>query len=131
MKSELIPKDKYDISSFEKLMALSDDEIDALIPELLVWIQDMNWAVSEYMVRVLLRHQRAAEKYLADLLKPGQNDNEWKRNIIRYLLTEWSSEPEDSRITEEIRRIAAEPTDGEREELADEAANEYLNSRRA
>ncbi|WP_295154385.1 DUF5071 domain-containing protein [uncultured Ruminococcus sp.] len=124
MNSELIPKDKFDISSFEKLMALSDDEIDALIPPLLEWIQDMNWTVSSYMVRVLSKHRRAVEKYLPDLLKPQQTDNEWKRNIIRYLLSEWSAA--DERITAEIKRIAEHPTDGERLEAVDEAANEYL-----
>ena len=125
MIKNLIPKDKSDISSFEKLMSLSDDEIDEIIPELLVWIQDMNWIVSEYMIQVLSRHQCVAEKYLLNLLKPEQKDDEWKRNIIHHLIDKLSY-PKDERITAEIGRIAEHPTDGELLEMADAAAYEYL-----
>ncbi|MBR1749426.1 MAG: DUF5071 domain-containing protein [Ruminococcus sp.] len=126
MINDLIPKDKFDTSSFKKLMSLNDNEIDAIVPELLEWIQDMNWEVSAYMIQVLSSHQCAVEKYLLNLLKPEQKDDEWKRNIIKHLLSNWSSYPDDVRITTEIRRIAQHPTDGERSESVDVAANEYL-----
>ena len=125
---DLIPKDKFDDSSFEQLMALNDAEIDPIIPELLKWIQDMNWPVAPSVIKVLASHRAATEKHLLVLLKPEQKDDEWKRNIIKYLLVEWTSYPVDDHLTSEIKRIAENPTDGEREELADEAAQEFLNA---
>ena len=124
---DLIPKDKFDDSAYEQLMALSDDEITPIIPELLKWIQDMNWPVAPSVITVLASHRTATEKHLSVLLKPEQKDDEWKRNIIKYLLSEWHSYPDDERITAEIKRIAENPTAGEREELVDEAAQELLN----
>ena len=50
---DLIPKDKFDVSSFEQLMALNDAEIDPIIPELLKWIQDMNWPVAPSVIKVV------------------------------------------------------------------------------
>ena len=126
--NNLIPKDKFDTSAYEQLMALSDDEITPIIPELLKWIQDMNWPVAPSVIKVLASHRAATEKHLLVLLKPEQKDDEWKRNIIKYLLSEWHSYPDDERITAEIKRIAENPTDGEREELADKAAQEFLNA---
>jgi hypothetical protein len=125
---DLIPKDKFDTSSFGQLMALSDDEIEPIIPDLLIWIQDMNWPVAPDMIKVLASHRAVTEKHLPDLLKPEQKDGEWKRNIIKYLLSEWSSYPDDEQIIAELKRIAGQPTDGEREELVDAAAKEYLKS---
>lgn len=126
--NNLIPKDKFDTSSFKKLMSLSDNEIDAIVPNLLEWIQDMNWPVSSYIIQVLSCHQCVVEKYLLDLLKPEQKDDEWKRNIIQHLLAKWPSKPDDIRIVTEIKRIAKCPTDGEQSEFVDETANEYLKN---
>ena len=108
-------------------MSLNDEEIDAIIPELLEWIQDMNWPVAPSIIRVLAAHRKATEKYLPALLKPEQNDAEWKRHIIAYLLREWTSYPGDDRITNEIARIADHPTEAERQEEVDVAAAEYLD----
>lgn len=124
----LIPKDKFDTSSFEQLMALRDEEADVIIPDLLEWIQDMNWPVAPYMIRVLAKQREVTEKHLLVLLKPEQKDAEWKLHIIRNLLREWPSCPDDERITAEIARIADHPTEGERLEEVDVAAREYLDA---
>ena len=123
----LIPKDKFDTSPFDSLMTLTDDAIEPLIPKLLIWIQDMNWPVAPHVIKVLAKHRIATEKYLLSLLKPEQKDDIWKYNIIRYLLCEWPSSPDDELITSEIVRISECPTEGEKEELVDEAALKYLN----
>ena len=88
----------------------------------------MNWPAAPYMIKVLAAHRAATEKHLTVLLKPEQKDDEWKRNIIQYLLAEWPSFPDDDRITSEIVRIADHPTEGERGELVDKAAEEYLDA---
>ncbi|MCR5249964.1 MAG: DUF5071 domain-containing protein [Lachnospiraceae bacterium] len=123
---ELLPKDKFDLSSVDILKAMPDERTDELVPELLAWIQDMNWPVAPHMVEVLGKHHKTVEKYLPDLLKPEQKDAEWKRNIIQYLLHEWSSLPSDDRIITELVRIADHPAEEERNELVDTVAGKYL-----
>ena len=125
--NDLIPKDKFDTSSIDVLMTLNDDAIEPLIPKLLIWIQDMNWPVAPHVIKVLAKHCKVTEKYILSLLKPEQKDDIWKYNIIRYLLYEWPSFPDDELITSEIIRISERPTEGEKEELVDEAALKYLN----
>lgn len=124
----LIPKDKFDTSSFGQLMALSGEDADVIIPDILEWIQDMNWPVAPYMIKVLAKHRNVTEKHLPVLLKPEQMDAEWKLHIIRNLLREWTSCPDDDRITAEIARIADHPTEEERMEEVDAAAREYLDT---
>ena len=125
MLRELIPKDKFDTSSFEQLLALSDEQIDEITPDLLTWIQDMNWPVAPYMIKVLSSHREVTESHLLVLLKPEQNDAEWKLHIIRDLLRNWTSFPNDL-IMKEIARIASHPTREEKSEEVDVAADEYL-----
>ena len=43
---ELIPKNKGDIRTEKRLKNYSYEEIEAMVPELLVWIQNMNWPVA-------------------------------------------------------------------------------------
>ena len=124
----LIPKDKFDTSTTEKLMSLEDDAIDTIIPELLKWIQDMNWPVASHIIRVFVYHRAVTETYLPDLLKPEQTDEEWKYNIIAPLLMKWPSKPCDNRIVGEIMRIAECPTVSEKEDYVDEAAKKYLDA---
>lgn len=65
----LVPKNKFDTLNINKLMELSDTEILPIIPALLEWIQDMNWSVSPYIVKVLAKHQKISDIYIANLLK--------------------------------------------------------------
>lgn len=123
---DLIPKDKHDVSGIGKLMLLSDEEIEGVVSGLLNWIQDMNWPVAKYVIKVLGVHKNVVEKHLLKALKVEQKDAEWKKNIIRELLYEWSLYPSDELVLEEIRRIANNPTNEEKEELVDEAARTYL-----
>ena len=124
---DLIPKDKFDTSSIDVLMTLTDDAIEPLVPKLLEWIQDMNWPVAPHVIKVLTAHCKVTEKYLASLLMPEQKDDIWKYNIIRYLLYEWPSYPDDDLIMSEIVRITERPTEDEKEELVDKVALKYLN----
>ena len=123
---DLLPKDKFDTASLERLMSLSDEQINEIIPDLLEWIQDMNWPVAPCIITVLAKHRKATERHLIALLKPEQEDAEWKLHIIASLLNEWPSYSDD-KIVAEIVRIASYPTEAERLEEVDVAAADYLN----
>lgn len=121
-----LPKDKYDIEAVEKLELLDDEQLEPVIPQLLEWIQDMNWVIAPLVCDLLAQHCRIVEPHLYALLKPENTDGIWKYNIIKYLLEMWGGYPDDERITSEIARIAEHPTDSEKQELADEAASKFL-----
>lgn len=51
----LVPKSKYDDSCIELLKAIDVDEVTPILPNLLIWIQDMNWPVAQKIIEVLPR----------------------------------------------------------------------------
>ena len=110
-----------------ELKKLSDIEIESIIPELLVWIQDMNWPIAEDIAEVLSVHCKVNEPYILDILKPEQQDEIWKFNVIKYLLKKNKSFSENAAIMSEVERIAVWPTKGEQLELVYTAAKEYIN----
>lgn len=50
----LIPKDKMDIESVNKLKALDINLIKPIIPDLLEWTADANWPTSKEIGKLLL-----------------------------------------------------------------------------
>ncbi len=52
----MIPKDKFDVTAVEQLAHMETAQIIPLLPQMLEWIQDMNWPVAEPMVEVLLQY---------------------------------------------------------------------------
>ncbi len=122
-----MPKDKFDSEAVERLSRLEENLLEPLIPQLLEWIQDMNWPVAQLVCDLLAAHRKITEPHLPALLKAEQTDEIWKYNIIKYLLPLWNGCPNDDRITSEIVRIAEHPTESEKQELVDEAAKAYLD----
>nr|WP_145331961.1 DUF5071 domain-containing protein [Paenibacillus xylanexedens] len=51
----MLPKDKFDIKSVEKLAKRSNDELREILPELMEWLQDGNWPISKPVEDLLLR----------------------------------------------------------------------------
>lgn len=121
-----LPKDKFDTEAVKSLSQLDDKQIAPIVPQLLTWLQDMNWVIAPLVCELLAKHPKVAEPHLYALLRPENTDDIWKYNIIKYLLSQWYGHPNDDRITSEIMRIAEHPTEGEKQELADEAASEFL-----
>ncbi|MBQ2582091.1 MAG: GNAT family N-acetyltransferase [Ruminococcus sp.] len=122
----IMPKDKFDSEAVERLARLDDEQLTDLVPQLLEWIQDMNWTVAQHVTELLADRRSITEPHLAALLSPGQTDAQWKFNIIKHLLGIWHDAPCDEQIMQQIKRIAQHPTDSEKAELVDEAAKEFL-----
>ena len=45
----LIPKDKFDLRNISRIRKLDFLTLEPIIPELLEWIQDINWPVARYL----------------------------------------------------------------------------------
>ena len=85
-----LDKDCWDNAS-KVISCLNDDIIEPIIPELLVWLQDMNWPGSLKLVdRLLLMDyellQEKAKLVIEQAIK--ENDLEWKENLEFFILNQ-------------------------------------------
>jgi hypothetical protein len=121
---DLIPKNKGDLSTAEKLKNYSYEDLKEIIPNLLEWLQDLNWPVakpvSEYLESI---HDKMTTELLA-ILKSNE-DEVWKY----WIITIFGPITESPVIKNEIIRIAASPTKNERIEEVDEVAKEIMTRR--
>jgi hypothetical protein len=120
---DLIPKDKHDIQRAENLKNYSYSELKPIIPELLEWLQDLNWPVakpiSEYLKSI---NENISQEILA-ILKT--NDSVWKYWIISI----FGKITNDNFFRNEIIRIATNPTKDEVAEEVDKIADEIIIER--
>jgi hypothetical protein len=121
---DLIPKNKGDLSTAEKLKNYSYEDLKEIIPNLLEWLQDLNWpvakSVSEYLESI---HDKMTTELLT-ILK-GNEDEVWKY----WIITIFGPITESPIIKNEIIRIAISPTKNERIEEVDEVAKEIVTRR--
>jgi hypothetical protein len=122
---QLIPKDKSDTETAEKLFGYSYDEIKPIVPELLTWIKDMNWPVAKPVSNYL---ETISEHLTADILKILRGtDDIWKYWTLRAFCL-GNKKPLDEILRDEIKRIIINPTAGEKTEEVDEIAREIIGA---
>ena len=121
-----LPANKSDTAAVQWLERQEPQSMLPLLPELMEWLRDCNWPVAQALLPLLTQHGAETARLAADILKPDQTDEIWKYWIVSIFTP--ALPPEHRRVlTDEIRRIAYRPTDGERAEEVDEAAREYLS----
>lgn len=117
----LIPKDKFDYETVDRVKSCSYDQIESIIPELLEWLPDMNWPISQPIAEYLLPF---SEKIAPEILKILQGKDEvWKY----WMLITFGKITKDKLVLEEINRIAKNPTQEEADNEVSEIANEIIN----
>ena len=117
----LIPKDKFDFETVEKLKNYSFEEIEPIIPVLLEWLQDMNWPISRSIAELLIPF---SEKISSEILKILQSEDQvWKY----WILITFGEIIKDKMVLNEIERIAKDPAKGEIDEEVFEIAKEIIN----
>ena len=122
MVTDLIPKNKGDTETAEQLKNYSFEDIEPIIPDLLEWLQDMNWPVArpiaEYLVGV-------ADKITSHILNVLRGEDEiWKY----WMVIEFGNVPKrpDELLMNEFKRMANHPTQGEIKEEVNEVALSVL-----
>jgi hypothetical protein len=116
----LIPKDKSDNSSIEKLKEIEVSEAEPILGELLEWIQDINWPIAQELIKVLPRFHSLLISNLKLIFE--SDDDIWKC----YALCLLKDFPDESviKLYPEIARMVKYPTNGELEEGVNEYAIE-------
>lgn len=105
----LIPKDKFDTSTIDELMKISEDEVKIILPDLLYWIADFNWPVAKDMINVLKRFSNNLIPHIQIVLRANENDDMLKYWIIKELIPVLSKEAQ-NKILGDIKRICDCPS---------------------
>lgn len=117
-----LPTSKHDLQSIERLKKLKPDEILALLPHLLGWIQDSNWPISRVMTPFLASLGECIIPEIRWVLE-GKDDI-WKSNCIAML----QKMPFETamQLKPLLERIANNSSESEVIEETNEAAKECL-----
>ncbi len=120
---ELVPKDKHDISSIEKLSSIDIKEVEPILEDLMIWIQDINWPVAKELIKVLPRFHLMLVPVIHNIFETG--DDVWKSWTLELL----RNFPRETLILlkPDLERMVNFPTSSEILEYVTESANEILN----
>ncbi|PQP81112.1 DUF5071 domain-containing protein [Paenibacillus sp. PCH8] len=121
---KMLPKDKADFESVEKLSSLSNNELEEILPELFEWLQDGNWPISGVVENLLLRFGEELIPHIKNVFKT--RDPQWEYFMLSGLI---------SRLPliylvmlkEELELILKNPTKNEILEELDEVIVPLLN----
>lgn len=119
----LVPSSKTDFEACSNLAIATDDEIELFVSELLEWLQDFNWPVAPLVQKRLSTLGLVLVEPLKSVLK--SNDDIWKYWIVSSLLPLVRKEVLNA-VSEELERIASNPTEGEKHEEVHVSAQELL-----
>lgn len=117
----LIPKNKGDDESIDELKKLSFEEIEPIVPDLLIWIQDINWPISGDIADLLTPF---IDKIIPDIIKILRSDDPLWKLWTLTLLARRTTNPV---LLKEIKRIAEFPTPNEISEEVNIEAIAILN----
>ena len=120
----IIPSDKHDFETCDLLDKASDDLVSNNIPELLEWLQDSNWPI---FGRVVNRISKLDEQLVTPILQILDGDDEvWKYCLIYHLYPSLNECVREN-LHSTIVRIANNPTQREKFEEVNYAANRVLS----
>jgi len=118
----LVPRTKMDVERAEAAVAVGYPAVAPILPELLEWLQDMNWLVAKTLAPFLASIGSPLIPHISYILET--DDEIWKYWILYQIMGESLEVAEAFR--EEIERIAYSPTESEIREELDETAQFVL-----
>ena len=80
----MLPADKFDIEAIELLAAAPAQKVIPLLPQLLTWVQDMNWPVAEPALELLMQYPTEITPLVEDVLLG--NDEMWKYGCLERIV---------------------------------------------
>jgi len=107
---ELIPKNKHDFESVEKLKTYALEDLRPILPELLEWLQDMNWPIASELQKIIVNFEIELVPHIQRILQT--DDGVWKYWILSSLLNELPNYIV-TELRSDLERIRDYPTDDE------------------
>lgn len=114
---QLIPKDKHDHKVIAGLKALSFEQLEPIVPELLEWLQDANWPIAGSVADIL---EPFVDRIIPEIIKILRTDDGLWKLWVLVLLIRYTTNP---LLLIEIERIAKFPS---RDEIEDEVNLEAI-----
>ncbi|MBO9558425.1 MAG: DUF5071 domain-containing protein [Caulobacter sp.] len=118
----LLPEDKLDIDAVARLVTEGYPAIQPLLPDLLTWMQDINWPVAQALQPFLASIGASLAPLVRTIL--NTNDDVWKYWVVACLVAE--SRPLILALEPELKKLAYTPTPGEQGERIDRLAENIL-----
>lgn len=122
---DYLPRDKHDFERVNELKKWDRSELVPLLPNLLEWIQDINWPIAHEVAELLLTVPKDIIPLIQRVLET--TDEIWKYWCLEVLVKRLSDEDKKS-LQEDLLRLAESPTTAEKYEEVDELAKEILQS---
>lgn len=118
-----LPRDKHDAESAEALVAAGWERNMHLAPQMLEWLQDMNWPIAWIFQPFLA----SVGLPLAPLIKAviASDDDIWKHNLLVQVVAH--SKDLSRALRADLERLAGNPTAGERSEEVPREAQAILD----
>jgi hypothetical protein len=117
-----LPQDKYDTEAATALAVASWESIAPLMPQILEWMQDLNWPVAHVFQPFLVSVGLPLVPFVREVF--ATDDEQWKYNILVSVV---ACAPElATALHDDLKRMANNPTEGERLEGVSEEAREIL-----
>ncbi|MDQ1237171.1 hypothetical protein QE450_004669 [Paenibacillus sp. SORGH_AS306] len=123
--NHLIPESKFDFGAIQRLQQLDPQALIPILPELLVWLQDINWPVAIPMSKILLTVPDEIVPHVRDVLHT--DDTEWIEWCLQYIVG-FLPVALIRKLEPEIRRIADSPTQWEYATESHITAQEILDT---
>lgn len=120
---DCIPIDKYGIAAIERAEVVGFPKLNPILPDLLEWIQAINWPVATRTAAVLYGAGPEIVPHIKSVLR--SDDDIWKFWITEVLLPA-SSIGVDEELHSELVRLANHPNYNEKFEAIDISAREFL-----
>ncbi|MBY9081798.1 DUF5071 domain-containing protein [Paenibacillus sp. HN-1] len=121
--TKYLPRDKHDFESVAVLKNVDKSITITLIPQLLEWLQDMNWPIAQEVAKLLLQYPEETVPHVKAVLQ--MDDDIWKEWCLRYFVQELPVELF-ACFKSDLIRISSNPTPGEVLEEVHETAKEIL-----
>jgi hypothetical protein len=121
--NELLPKDKFDYNSVEKLEVCDKELLRPVIPELLIWLQDINWPIALGISNVLIQFDKELVPFIKGIL--NSDDAMWKYWILAKLVEKMTPSAK-SELKEDLNRLSYNPDINDLDAGVDELAQELL-----
>jgi hypothetical protein len=120
----LLPRDKHDTVSAAALTALGLERALPAMPEILKWMQDLNWPVASVFQPFLVDAGASLTVFVKPLLL--SEDNVWKYNLLVSIVSRSPSLA--AALQTELMHLASTPTLEEQFEGVTEEARTILSN---
>lgn len=124
---ELIPRAKFDYERANAAVEAGYPTVEPILPELLEWIQDMNWPIAQILAPFLATICEPLIPHIRNIF--DSDDDIWKYWVLQEIVAE--SPKLALAFHSELERFATAPTENERAEGLDEISQEILEKFKA